>query len=194
MAAPQPSRHALAGPSKAYQWVPCPGSIAMAVRGAYPNKSSENAAVGTFQHHVAATALTEGKNAADYLGYKETVDGYDFTFDADHASTVQTYLDTVRLYAGVDGDLYVECELDISWITGEEGAIGTADAVIVNGDQITVVDLKTGRNKVTAEKNSQLTIYAMAAKRALELGLLGNPVRNTPPPVETPEDDGSDLC
>lgn len=194
MTAPQPSRHALAGPSKAYQWVPCPGSIAMAVRGAYPRKSSKNAAVGTFQHHVAAFALTEFKDAKDYLGYSELVDGFEFTFDEEMAETVQTYIDTVRLYAGTDGDLYVECELDISWITGEEGAVGTADAIVVKGDQITVIDLKTGRNKVSAEKNSQLTIYAMAAIKALELGKLGDPIRNTPSPVEVAEDDGSDLC
>lgn len=194
MTAPQPSRHALAGPSKAYQWVPCPGSIAMAVRGAYPRTSSKNAAVGTFMHHAAATALTEFKNANDFLGYTEVVDGFEFTFDEEHADIVQTYLDTVRTYAGVDGELYVECELDISWITGEKGAVGTADAIIVKGDELIVIDLKTGRNKVSAEKNSQLTIYAMAAKFALENGhAIGTPVKITPSPVET-EDDGSDLC
>jgi RecB family exonuclease len=79
-------------------------------------------------------------------------------------------------------------------MTGEKDAIGTADAIVVRGDELIVIDLKTGRNKVEAFCNKQLTIYALAALKALADGKLTNPVvpdaGNTPPPV----DDGDDLC
>lgn len=144
------------------------------------------ASLGTFMHHVAATALEQHKDAKAYLGYKETVEGIDFEFDEEMAALVQTYLDTVWTYVGLDGELFVEQELDISWITGEPNAIGTADAVIVRNGELCVIDLKTGRNGVDARENDQLLIYAMAALKAYNEGAL----RKSPPPV----DDADDLC
>lgn len=192
--APQPEKHAALGFSSAHAWKACPAKVAMEQHGGYPDKVGTNAKAGTFMHHVAAFALTEGKQAKDYLGYKETVEGEDFTFDEDMAALVQTYIDTVLTYKGDDGILFVEQQVDISWITGEEGAVGTADAIIVRGNELIVIDLKTGHNNVDAKENDQLTGYAAAALKMYQEGKLvpvGEP-EFTAPGVETPSDE--DLC
>ena len=184
MNAPQPSKHAILSPSAAYKWMPCPGSVALERLSGNPDKPSKAASEGTFQHHVAAMCLEQRKPATDFLGHAETVEGIDFMFDADHAATVQTYLDTVWNHVGDDGELFVEQALDISWLTGEPGAIGTADAIVVRGGELIVIDLKTGRNKVEAKNNHQLVIYSMAALKAYTEGKL----QKCPPPVDSIDD------
>jgi hypothetical protein len=191
--APQPEKHAVLGFSSAHAWKACPAKVAMEQAGGYPDKVGINAKAGTFMHHVAAFALTQGKDAKEFLGYKETVEGEDFTFDEDMAALVQTYIDTVHMYQGEDGQLFVEQQLDIAWITGEEGAVGTADAIIIRNGELIVIDLKTGHNNVDAKENDQLTGYAAAALRMYQEGRLGNKpaVENTPAPSADADDD---LC
>jgi hypothetical protein len=45
---------------------------------------------------------------------------------------------------------------------------GTADAILVDGDHLHVIDLKTGRVAVDAEDNKQLLTYALGAMRQLK--------------------------
>lgn len=194
-AAQPPSRHSVLGPSSAYKWMACPASIAMEQAGGYQDSVGSSARKGTFQHFVSAYCLQHGHAAAEFIGYQETVEGEDFTFDREMAELCQTYIDTVNTYVGDDGVLFVEQELDISWITGEEGAVGTADAIVVRNGEIVIIDLKTGRNDVDAEKNEQLTIYAAAALKMWQDGTLKAPVGKSTPPVpeSAPADDGDDL-
>ena len=83
--------------------------------------------------------------------------------DVDMAGHVQTYIDTVQEYAK-HGTLIVEESLPIDHITGEKEAEGTADAVIVGDDELTVIDLKFGAGvTVSAFENGQLMIYGLGA-------------------------------
>jgi hypothetical protein len=45
---------------------------------------------------------------------------------------------------------------------------GTADAILVDGDHLHVIDLKTGRVAVDANENKQLLTYALGAMRQLK--------------------------
>jgi hypothetical protein len=58
----------------------------------------------------------------------------------------------------------VERQVSIGHLTGEEGATGTADAIILKGNEIVVIDLKYGMGvKVDAVNNPQLMMYALGA-------------------------------
>jgi hypothetical protein len=93
----------------------------------------------------------------------------------------------VRDYQGDDGELFVEQALPIGHITGEDGAEGTSDAVILQGDEIIIVDLKAGRGvEVSAgdddrsaqnplgypRPNPQLALYALSALE--KFGMVGD--------------------
>lgn len=139
--------HAKLSPSAAKKWMACPGSHTL--------ESSEEFVERFFSMEVS-------EEMAEY---------------------VQVYVDQVRArveeykLAGAEGvSLLVEQKLSIGHITGEEGATGTGDAIIIaswpNGDAtLDVGDLKTGMGvAVEAENNPQLQLYALGALE--EYGLL----------------------
>lgn len=159
------STHAQRSSSGAGRWMTCPGSVPL--EEGYPDESSEFAAEGTAAHELAAMALTDGNDAVAYLGRVIEADGMKFTVDDEMAGYVQDYLDYVL---SIEGELFVEQRLSIEHITGEAGAHGTSDAVILAGDELIITDLKYGRGvKVDATGNKQLQIYALAALAEHEL-------------------------
>lgn len=135
--------HSLLSPSTAHRWMICPGSAAVCRD--LPPEQSEYAAEGTAAHALAESIL-RGTN------YDVPVE-----FDTiDLRQYVQTYVDFVHILGGV---LEVETCIDLSPELGEE-CFGTADAVIWDGDDLYIVDLKYGMNFVTAMWNPQLALYA----------------------------------
>lgn len=155
------SGHAELAPSAAHRWIRCPGSVPMSK--GIGDTGSSYAAEGTWAHKLAEVrlsgreALTEGE-IADLVGL--TGETYDTAAMSD---PVRYYVDYVR---ALGGDLFTEQRLSLTEITGEEGARGTADAVIIRGSELVIADLKFGQGvKVDAAENPQLTIYAGAAVR-----------------------------
>ncbi|MGN1149979.1 MAG: DUF2800 domain-containing protein, partial [Sutterella sp.] len=149
--------HALLSPSSASRWMKCRGSAALCrkVVDGTGEKSTSFADEGTFAHAVAAALLT-GNDLPKSEKYSAS----------EVADEVRPYVEFVRT---LPGTLLVEQELSITWITGEDGAHGTADAVLVTDDTITVVDLKYGMGvKIDAEQNPQLAIYAGAVWQAFD--------------------------
>lgn len=171
--------------------------------------SSKYADEGTTAHALAAMCLTEGTDAAAYIGRLIESEDYEhaklspsgakkwmacpgshalesteefvercFSMEVtdDMAEYTQVYIDAVRqrveeykLAGAVEVILLVEQRLPIAHITGEEGATGTGDAVIIavwaDGTALVDVgDLKTGMGVVvSAFENPQLQIYGLGA-------------------------------
>jgi hypothetical protein len=160
----------------------CPGSVAMEAD--EPDSSNDYSDEGTAAHHLGAVCLLGDRDAAEFIGRRIAVcEGKAYwnpdqpgeasnIFDVDDtmAGHVQAYVDKVREYYLPGVMASVERRMPIDHITGEEGACGTADVVIVSSPrrELTIIDLKYGMREVDVVRNKQLMIYALAALRAYE--------------------------
>lgn len=154
------STHAQRSPSGASGWLECAGW-------ASDPKGSKYADEGTAAHELAAQCLTSGTDTRDHLGLPITVGENTFTVDDEMVLAVGDYVSYVRDVVkgtGTGGELLVEQKLSIEAITGEPGAKGTSDAVILAPSELIITDLKYGRGvPVEADDNPQLQIYALGA-------------------------------
>lgn len=164
----------------------CPGSLAMSQ--GLEDKSSGYADQGTAAHFLASACLELGRHPSEYLGAKILVgasaardfdgamwdahpmEGFaprgEYVVDTDMASNVGHYVHAVRHQAEL-GTMLVEQRLPIHAYTGEAGAHGTADAVVITPDgELQIHDLKYGMTPVEAEGNKQLMLYALGALEA----------------------------
>lgn len=158
-----PSGHALLAPSAAHRWLVCPGSVPFGLQ--FPDgDSSVYAEEGTLAHAAAECILREDKAGLDSVKRKILAGN----FDPEIPEKVKKYTDYVcALRDSVHGELFVEQRLSLKAITGEEGARGTSDAVILADGELYIIDLKYGQgDKIDAPENPQLLIYAGAAYQA----------------------------
>jgi hypothetical protein len=165
--------HALFSPSSAHTWIECKASTAAQI--GQPDDSSEFADDGSASHELAKWCLDAGTDAAAYIGRVIAIGDREFDVDDERAEYVQMYLDDIRNrkaayeLTGATVQMFVEQRLSIEHITGEKGAKGTSDCVLIASwddgrAEICVIDLKYGRGvAVEAVRNYQGMIYAHAA-------------------------------
>jgi hypothetical protein len=160
--------HARLSPSSAERWMTCAGSVPLS--DGVVDEGSDFAAEGTAAHELAEKILL-GADGAALVGQKAE---NDVLWTQDMLTDVMKYVTAISDIVTLGGELHVEQKLSIEAITGEAGAHGTSDAVIVLGDELIVADLKFGRGVVVeADNNRQLMIYALAALRKFDPALFG---------------------
>lgn len=161
-----PSAHARLSASSAARWMNCPGSIKLSER-CPPSGTTDYAEEGTLAHAVAELKLRRHNNEITARKYnaeiKRLTASEMWCGEMDEAT--DWYADQVLealAGAGSDAELMIEQRLDLTeWVP--EG-FGTADAVVIGGGAIYVIDLKYGKGvKVEAQSNPQLRLYALGA-------------------------------
>lgn len=162
--------HALLSPSGAAKWIACPNSLA--AEDGQPDTGDAGARdLGTDKHELLALCLEFKQKAITYTGH---VLKCGHTVNAAIAADVQVVVDGVdeRVVAyqlsGATVCVELEQAVPISQITGEVGATGTADVVLIvtwpdGRGEICVIDAKFGYREVDPEMNPQLMMYALGA-------------------------------
>lgn len=174
--------HAVHSPSGAKKRFACPGSLAM--EDGLPNEGNDYTDEGTAAHALASMCLKDGSHPSGYIGRvlhvvngvywpgdtapadnSETNTVRSYTVDVEMAGKVNVYVQSVRKFA--EGNtLDVEQALPVGHVSGEEGATGTGDAIIVTADykELQAHDLKYGMGvEVSAVENEQGLYYLSGA-------------------------------
>jgi uncharacterized protein (DUF2147 family) len=166
------STHANNSPSGAEGWMNC-------AHWASDSKGSAAAEAGTAKHEFTAMLLL-GKEVAAGV---ESLDAPGYFYDEKTKPDVLLAVDNVlarieqfKLRGAKSVEMLVEQRLGIGHITGEEGATGTSDVVLLitwpDGTlQCDVIDHKFGFREVSPVKNKQGRMYLLAAVE--EFGVVG---------------------
>ena len=143
-------KHARLSASRTDRFMSCPGSYRLESLMPY-EPAGEAAAIGTAIHELSEIILSNGQIPAGT--------------DPDHIAMAQAYANFVNTLVENPRKKLIEVNLDEGLKSLHPALGGTADAVLVDGDHLHVVDLKTGRVAVDATDNKQLLTYALGAMR-----------------------------
>ena len=178
-----PGAHAALGPSSAHRWMACPGAPAAErearSRGLVDDSSSPAALEGTAAHAVAELELRRRvlrePVASEVAGWHERYDvDYEWSVMVSETRPYVDYVEACYLAASEADPAGAQLWLE-SRVEPVPGRVwGTADATIIGGGRVHVVDLKYGRGvRVEAEGNPQLRCYMLGA---LDIATLLEPV------------------
>lgn len=179
--------HARLGPSGSDRWAYCHASWVREAALSDIRESNAAADWGTVAHDLGEGVLLKGDSyLIDRTGSRALVDDRGrvtyvpadspnwsggHIVDADMVDCVERYVEFIRKVS-LGGELHVEQRLSIEHITGEPGAKGTSDAVVLFPEEILVCDLKGGFGRVMASYPLEGHRYVYAPKVIRERTLL----------------------
>jgi len=144
-------KHARLSASRTERFMACPGSVRLEAQMPY-EPPGEAAAIGTHIHELSEKLLRG-----------EELDSPDL--DPEHVAMAQEYANFVNTLVANPRKKLIEVNVDAGLKSLHPSLGGTADAVLVDGDHLHCVDLKTGRVPVEAKDNKQLLTYALGVMR-----------------------------
>ncbi len=157
------AKHSLLSASSSRRWLACPPSARLCEK--YEDKPSEYAQEGTDCHELCACKVEKAlgrrvRDPTEHLAYynqemEDCAEGY--------CSFVMEQVEEAKKRCA-DPLVLVEQKLDYSRYVGIDGSFGTGDCVIVADGLLHIIDCKYGVGVlVSAEKNTQLSLYALGA-------------------------------
>jgi hypothetical protein len=94
---------------------------------------------------------------------KDDTDGFPDGTDQEDIDVAKGYAEYVWDVADIAGTIYVEESFHTALADIHTDLGGTADAVVVSGRDLHIIDLKTGRNPIDAKENKQMLTYGLGA-------------------------------
>ena len=157
------AKHSLLSASASHRWLNCPPSARLCEE--YEDKPSEYAQEGTDCHELCAYKVEKA------LGHRVKDPTENLTYyNSEMEDCAEWYCSFVMEQVAeakkrcADPLVLVEQRLDYSRYVGIEGSFGIGDCVIVSDGLLHIIDYKHGLGVlVSAEKNSQLSCYALGA-------------------------------
>lgn len=156
-----PNKHALLSASSAYRWLACPPSALLSAK--YEDTSSSYAQEGTAAHALAEHKVLKalGRKADDPT---ENLDYFNEEMDEATDAYAGYVLEQVAEAKKATTDPIVLVEQRVDFSTYVPDGFGTADALIIADNKLSITDLKYGRGVlVEADHNPQLMCYALGA-------------------------------
>lgn len=160
-----PEKHALLSASAAARWLSCPPSARLCAEVA--DEGSTYAEEGTLAHAICETKLlpfvsiVQRSTVTRRLNklkkhelYQPEMDGY-----------TDVYVDYVKKTAlSFPSKAHISVEHLVDYSNYAPEGFGTADCLIVHGEELHVIDFKYGKGvEVSPENNPQLKLYALGA-------------------------------
>lgn len=181
------AKHSQLGPSSAERWMNCAGSVSAIAALEAESKSSVHAAEGTVAHgfcELFVTGKITLKDLMSRVGEIVECDGFGIEITDEMVEAVIEFADTVRadiaefVKHGPAPKVVTGAEVKVSAKGIDRALYGTADFVLyLEGHALKVYDFKYGKGvSVEAEKNKQMSIYALAAIDTFQLTNLPNGV------------------
>ncbi len=160
-------KHAVLSASSAHRWLKCTKSARLEEQ--FPDRPSVAADEGTLAHELAEAKLRNYYYPADFT--KRKLSGRikklkeDKLWQNEMLEHTETYLDHIKKAAiayETQPAVLIERTVDFSAYAPE--GFGTADCALIGAGTLHVIDFKYGkspRGEVSAEKNPQLSLYAL---------------------------------
>jgi len=175
-----PGQHARLAASSAARWINCPPSAMLAEQ--FPETNTKYTAAGTLAHAIAELKarkyFIEPMSAKSFNAKLKKLKA-DPAYDAgmDHATDV--YLDELkRIAMQYDETPFVALEVRVDYSHIAPEGFGTADCIMIAGQDIHVIDYKNGSGVIVeAEENPQMMLYAVGALKVYA-PIFGDAIRN----------------
>lgn len=158
--------HALLSASSAHKWLKCAPSARLEEK--FPNKTSEYMEEGTLAHEIAEYKVRSYfLEPVSKTAYTRKLNSFKKRehFDQEMLLHTDTYLEFIKgeaMQTGVRPFVAVEQMVDYSKYAPE--GFGTADCLMISGDNLHIIDFKYGKGvAVDAENNPQMKLYALGA-------------------------------
>ena len=163
--------HALLSPSAAHRWLCC--TAAPLLEQTFPDSGSEYAAEGTLAHAVAELKL---RKYTEPMSQRTFITRYnklkkDPLWQPEMDGHTEAYLDFIKqIYLQQPVAPAVRIEERVELEAYAPSCFGTADCLILAGDELYVIDFKYGKGvPVSAEHNPQMMLYALGALEKYQL-------------------------
>ena len=165
-------KHAVLSASGAHRWLECTPCARLEEN--FEDRSSDSAKEGTLAHAIAEAKVRNMLiDPLPKRSFNKILK--DFTKDAMYQKEMDAltdeyaeYIRGIVLSYAQKPYIAVEVKLDLSVYIPE--GFGTADCIIISGNELHIVDLKYGKSvAVSAEDNPQLKLYALGAVGEYEL-------------------------